>query len=400
MLKFTDLFIKRPVLSVVLSLLILLLGLRAMLDMQVRQYPKMENTVITITTAYPGASAQLMSSFVTAPLEAAVAGADGIDYLTSESSQNVSAISAHIKLNYNPETAFTNIMSKVNEASGELPEESNKPIIEKNTGSHVTLMYISYSSKDMNAQQITDYIVRVVQPKLQTIGGVASAQIMGGSNFALRVWLDTNKMAALGLTPSDVSNALQHYNIQAAAGSTKGSLTAINISARTDLQSLDEFKDIPIKKEGDTLVRLKDIARVELGAENYDSSVSFNGKKAIFVAIQGTPTANPLTVISDLRKELPIIEQAFPPALQQNVVYDATQYIRSSIKEVAMTIIEASIIVVLVIYAFLGSLRTVIIPVVTIPLSLIGVCAFMLFLGYSINLLTLLAMVLSIGMVV
>ena len=400
MLKFTDIFIKRPVLSIVISLLILLLGLRAIMDMQLRQYPKMENTVITVSTGYPGASAQLMSSFVTAPLEAAIAGADGIDYLTSESAQSSSSISAHIKLNYDPEIAFTNIMSKVNEVSGELPEQSNKPIIEKDTGSHVALMYISYSSSEMNAQQINDYIVRVVQPKLQTISGVASAQVLGGSNFALRVWLEPNKMAALGLTPSDVSNALQQHNIQAAAGNTKGSLTAVNINARTDLQSLDEFKDIPLKQEGSTLVRLKDVARVELGAENYDSSVRFNGKKAIFVAIQGTPTANPLSVINELRKELPSIQKAFPPSLQQAVVYDATQYIRSSIHEVIRTIIEASVIVILVIYAFLGSIRSVLIPVVTIPLSLVGVCAFMLFLGYSINLLTLLAMVLSIGMVV
>lgn len=400
MLKFTDIFIKRPVLSIVLSLLILLLGLRAIMDMQLRQYPKMENTVITVSTFYSGASAQLMSSFVTAPLESAIAGADGIDYLTSQSTQSGSSISAYIKLNYDPETAFTNIMSKVNEVSGELPEGSDKPIIEKNTGSRVALMYISYSSADMNAQQITDYIVRVVQPKLQTVSGVASADIIGGSNFALRVWLDTNKMASLNLTPSDVSNALQRYNIQAAAGNTKGSFTAININAKTDLQSLDEFKDIPIKQEGNTLVRLKDVARVELGAENYDSMVKFNGKKAIFVGIQATPTANPLTVIADLRKELPGIAKAFPPSLQQSVVYDATQYIRSSIREVATTIIEASVIVILVIYAFLGSIRTVLIPVVTIPLSLIGVCAFMLFLGYSINLLTLLAMVLSIGLVV
>ncbi len=400
MLRFTDIFIKRPVLAVVLSLLILLLGLRAMLEMPLRQYPKMDNTVISVSTAYPGAAAQLMSSFITAPLESAIAGADGIDYLSSESAQGISTITAHIKLNYDPEIAFTNIMSKVNQVSGELPEQSDKPIIEKDTGSHVALMYISYSSHDMNAQQMTDYILRVVQPKLQTISGVASAQVLGGSNFALRVWLETNRLAALGITPGDVRSALQSYNIQAAAGNTKGSFTAININARTDLQSLDEFKDIPIKQEANTIVRLKDVARVELGAENYDSSVTFNGKKAIFVAIQGTPTANPLTVISDLRKELPDIQKAFPPALQQSVVYDATQYIRSSIHEVVMTIIEASLIVILVIYAFLGSLRTVIIPVITIPLSLVGVCAFMLFLGYSINLLTLLAMVLAIGMVV
>ncbi len=399
--KFTDIFIKRPVLALVLSLLIFLLGLRAIFsDLQVREYPKMDNTVITVSTVYPGASAQLMSGFITAPLESAIAGADGIDYITSESVQSVSSISAYIKLGYDPETAFTNIMSKVNQVSDELPAQSNKPIIQKDTGASVALMYISYSSAEMNPQQINDYIVRVVQPTLQTISGVAAAQVLGGSNFAMRIWLDSAKMASLGITPSEVSSALTADNYQAAAGSTQGSLTAININAQTDLQDLEAFRNLVIKQKRNTSVRLSDVARVELGAESYDSSVKFNGQKAVFVGIQATPTANPLSVIADLRKALPSMARAFPPGLEQRVVYDATDYIRSSIHEVIFTILEASIIVMLIIFGFLGSFRTVIIPLVTIPLSLVGVCAFMLAMNYSINLLTLLALVLSIGMVV
>lgn len=399
--KFTDLFIKRPVLAIVISLLIFIIGLRAIATLQVRQFPKLDNTVITVTTSYPGASAQLMEGFITTPLERSIAGAAGIDYLTSTSTKGSSSIEAHIKLNFDPNIAFTNVMSKVSEVEGELPTAAQQPVIEKNTGDTVALMYISFTSTQMTAEQITDYISRVVQPEFETVPGVSQAQILGGNKFAMRIWLNPRRMAALGVTPNNVTTALENNNFQAAAGSTKGEYVAISIDAKTDLQTVQGFKNLVIKTGSNgQIVRLQDIANIKLGSENYNSSVSFNGKKAVFIAISATPTANPLTVISAVRALFPKLKQSYPPSLHSKVVYDATTYIRSSIHEVIRTIIEAAIIVILVIYLFLGSLRTVIIPVVTIPLSLVGVCALMLMLGYSINLLTLLALVLAIGMVV
>lgn len=400
MRRFTDIFIERPVLAAVVSLLIFLFGLRAIHDLSLREFPKTENTVIQVVTAYPGASADLIQGFITSQLLKSIASADGIDYLEATSSQNISTIKAHITLNFNPENAFTNIMSKVAEVSDQLPRESQKPIIKKDTGASVALMYIGFDSSKMTPQQITDYISRVVQPKLQTVPGVASADILGAATFAMRIWLDPQKMAALQVTPSDVDNVLKANNFQTAAGSTKGSYVSINITATTDLHNVDEFKNLIVKNDKDKIVYLRDIALVQLGAQQYDSSVTFDGQQAVFVAINPTPTANPLTVITQVRKVLPSIMNTFPPFLKGKIVYDATRYIRSSIHEVIRTIAEATLIVILVIYLFLGNIRSVIIPIVTIPLSLIGVCSLMLFLGYSLNLLTLLAMVLAIGMVV
>lgn len=400
-MTFTDIFIKRPVLATVISLLILIFGLRAIYDLPVRQYPEVENTVITVTTAYPGASAGLIQGFITTPIQKSVASADGIDYLTSSSSQGVSTIEAHIKLNFDPDKAFTGIMSKVAAVSSQLPKAAEDPVIEKSTGSTVALMYISFSSDKMSPGQITDYISRVVQPKLETVGGVAEAQILGGNTFSMRIWLNPIKMAAFDVTPADVVNALQNNNFQSAAGTTKGEYVAFNINASTGLQNAKDFGNLIVKTSSTgAIVRLRDVSKVELGAQNYDSSVTFNGKKAVFIGITATPSANPLTVITQVRKELPGIEKQFPPSLKAKVVYDATDYIRASIYEVIQTIVEATIIVILVIFLFLGSIRSVIIPVVTIPLSLIGVCSLMLGLGYSLNLLTLLSMVLAIGLVV
>lgn len=399
-MKFTDIFIRRPVLATVVSLLILLFGLRAIYDLPVRQFPAMENTVITVTTAYPGANADLIQGFITSPLQKSIAGADGIDYLTSESTQGASTIKAFIKLNYSPQQAFTNIMAKVAEVRGELPKNSEQPVIQKEAAEGSALMYISFDSEKMSPQQITDYVSRVVQPEIETISGVSQAQILGGSVFAMRIWLNPQRMGALNITASDITNALQQKNFQTAAGKTKGEYVAVNVSATTDLHTQQQFENIVVKNENGSLIRLREVAKVRLGSENYDSLVTFNGKKAVFMAINATPTANPLTVISSVRKVLPGIFNNSPPSLTGNIVYDATKFIRVSIDEVITTIVEATIIVIIVIFLFLGSLRSVFIPVVTIPLSLIGVCSLMLALGYSINLLTLLAMVLAIGLVV
>lgn len=400
MVKFTDIFIRRPVLAMVVSLLIFIFGLRALGDLQVREYPKMENTVITVTTTYPGASAEMVKGFLTTVLEKSVASAEGIDYMTSTSDDSVSTITAYIKLDYDPNVAFTDIMSKVAEVRGNLPTGSKEPVIHKDTGQSTDLMYISYSSDKMNSEQITDYITRAVVPKIETVSGVSQAEILGAKTFAMRIWLNSTKMAGLGISPIDVSQALLNNNFQSTAGKTSGEYVATPIEAATGLEDAAGFKNIIIKVNNNKVIRLQDVADVELGSSDYDSSVIFNGSPAIFVGINATPVANPLTVINNVRKILPDLERGYPRVLKSKVVYDATVYIKASIKEVITTIVEASLIVIVVIFLFLGSLRTVIIPIVTIPLSLVGALGVMLMLGYSINLLTLLALVLAIGMVV
>jgi multidrug efflux pump len=380
--------------------MILLFGLRALSTLELRQFPKMDNTVITITTTYPGANSDLMQGFITAPIEKSVASADGIDYLTSQSVEGMSVINAYIRLNFDPHVAMTDIMAKVSEVSNQLPKESNEPVILKSTGSQTALMYIGYSSKHMSNEQITDYLSRVIQPNLQTVAGVSNAEIIGGQIYAMRIWLDTDKMAALQVAAADVVHTLQSQNFQTAAGQTKGKYVLFNINAKTNLENPAQFKEMVIKNINGTLIRLKDIGTVELGAENYDSSVKFNGQNGVFIGIEATPTANPLTVINDVKKILPQIAINYPPELDSKIVYDSTDYIRSSIHEVIISIIEATIIVILVIFAFIGAVQAVSIPVITIPLSLIGVCSLMFAMGYSINLLTLLAMVIAIGLVV
>ncbi|MDR3503152.1 MAG: efflux RND transporter permease subunit [Legionella sp.] len=399
-MKFTDLFIKRPVLAMVISLLIFLFGLNAMHDMQIRQYPRMDNTVITIMTGYPGADADLIAGFITSPLENAVASAEGIDYMTSSSTQGMSTITLNIKLNFDPQIAFTDVMSKVQQTINQLPKEAQQPVILKASDSSTALMYISLDSTEMTPQQITDYATRVVQPQLQTVDGVAKAEILGGSTYSMRIFLNPVKMAALNVAPSDVSAALAKNNFLTAAGNTKGEYVALSITAKTDLNDASQFSSLIVKSDKGSIVRLRDIAKIELGSQSYDSSVTFNSKKAVFISITPTPTANPLTVISDVRALMPSITKEFPPSLTGTIVYDATDFIRASLDEVIHTIIEAAAIVIVVIYLFLGSIRSVFIPIVTIPLSLVGVCTLMLMLGYSINLLTLLAFVLAIGLVV
>lgn len=398
--NFTSIFIKRPVLASVISLLILLFGIKSLLSLQVRQFPRMDNAVITVMTAYPGADAALVAGFITTPIEGAIASAEGIDYMTSQSVQGMSTITLNIKLNFDTQVAFTDVMSKVQQTLNKLPPQAQRPIIIKKSDTATPLMYISLNSNDMTPQQITDYAMRVVQPSIQTIDGIATAELLGGQTYALRAFLNPVKMAALEVTPEDVYRVLGNNNFLTAAGNTKAEYIAINVKASTNVSTLEAFKRLIVKSEKNSIVRLEDVAKVELGSESYDTSVSFDGQKAVFLAITPTPSANPLTVISAVRKAFPSIREQFPPALDGMIVYDATDFIRASIKEVMITLTEAVLIVIGVIYLFLGSLRAVLVPVVTIPLSLIGVCTLMLFLGYSLNLLTLLAFVLAIGLVV
>ena len=398
--SFTDLFIKRPVLSTVVSLLLLLVGIQSGLKLQIRQYPELSQTTIIITTTYPGANADLIKGFITTPIEQAVASSEGIDTIVSSSQQNVSTITLNLRLNANPDRAVTDVLSKINQVKGALPRESQDPIVVKKTGQGFALMYLTFNSATMNASQITDYLTRVVQPGLQTLDGVGDAQILGGQTFAMRIWLDPEKMAARGVTPSDVRNALSNNNFTTAAGQVKGDWVQTSINAQTSLDSAEAFAQLVVVARGDSLIRLGNIAKVELGPESVDSSSVFDGLKAVFIGVYATPSANPLTVIDNVRRAFPQLHANLPAGLDAAIAYDATEFIRASIWEVAKTLGEAAAIVVLVIFLFLGNFRSTIIPIVTIPLSLIGVMILLLALGYSINLLTLLALVLAIGLVV
>ena len=399
-MRFTDLFIKRPVLSLVVSLLILLIGLRAMLGLPIRQFPKLSNTTITITTAYPGASPELIQGFITTPIEQAVATAEGIDYLTSTSVQNTSTVTAYIKLNYDPNAAMTDVMAKVQQIKYLLPAQAQDPIIVKATGQTTAVMYIGFSSAELQSAAISDYLTRVVQPLLSTVDGVASADILGGQTFAMRLWLDPARMAARGITADDVAAAIRANNFQAAAGQTKGFYTIANVDARTGLEDAAQFKRMVVKTVNGAVVRMEDIATVKLSAQNWSSSVMMNGLHAVFIGVQVTPDGNPLTLVAGIRKLLPDIRRTLPPAVKMQIAYDSTRFIQASLDEVQWSLGLAVGIVVIVIFLFLGSFRSVLIPIVTIPLSLIGAGTLMAALGFSLNLLTLLAMVLAIGLVV
>ncbi|MGY1410553.1 efflux RND transporter permease subunit [Luteimonas sp. A611] len=400
-MKFTDIFINKPVLALVVSLFILIFGLRAFTELNVRQYPELRNAVVNVSTVYYGADADLIQGFITTPLEREIASAEGIDYLSSTSSAGVSTIQAYIRLDHDPNEALTQIAAKVNKMRGQLPPESEDPVIDLQQGQQIAAMYVSFASETLDNNQITDYLTRVVQPKLVTVDGVQRADILGAGTFAMRVWLKPDRMAALQVTASDVSNALQSNNVLSAVGSTKGQMVAIDMTARTDLRNADEFRQLVIREEGGAIVRLGDVADVALGSENYGTSVRINGEAATFMGIFVSPDANSLDVIGEVRElwHGEIVPQ-LPEGVVATIPYDSTEAIQDAINEVVSTIIEAVIIVIVVIYLFLGSLRSVLIPAVTVPLSLVGALFLMLLMGFTINLLTLLAMVLAIGIVV
>jgi multidrug efflux pump len=399
--KFTDLFVKRPVLAIVVNLVILIAGLQAIRSLSVRQYPRSDIAVISVSTVYVGASADLVRGFVTTPIERVIASADGIDYMESTSAQGLSTILVHLKINYDTTAALTQIQAKVAEVRNDLPPEAQIPVIDLETAdTQFAAMYIGVSSADLDQNQITDYLTRVVQPKLSAISGVQRADILGDRTFAMRLWLKPQEMAARGVSPSDVRDALSKNNYLSALGATKGSMVSVNLIANTDLRTPDDFRQMVVKQQNGVVVRLGEIADVQLGAENYDSDVRFNGETATFMGIWVLPTANSLEVIKNVRKELPAIQSQLPTGMKLGVPYDSTAYIQDAINEVLHTLAETLLIVVIVIFLFLGSFRSVLIPVVAIPISLIGAVFLMLIAGFTINLLTLLAIVLSVGLVV
>jgi multidrug efflux pump len=399
-MAFTDPFIRRPVLATVISLLIVLLGFQAFSKLTIRQYPQMENALITVTTAYPGANAETIQGYITQPLQQSLASAEGIDYMTSVSRQNFSIISVYARIGANSDRLFTELLAKANEVKNKLPQDAEDPVLSKEAADASALMYVSFYSSELNNPQITDYLSRVIQPKLATLPGMAEAKILGNQVFAMRLWLDPVRLAGFGLTAADVTDAVRRYNFLAAAGEVKGEYVVTSVNASTDLKSAESFAAIPLKTAGDSRVLLGDVARVEMGAENYDTISSFDGTPSVYIGIKGTPSSNPLDVIKEVRRIMPELQSQLPPNLKVSIAYDATLFIQASIDEVVKTLIEAVLIVIVVVFLFLGALRSVLIPVITIPLSMIGVLFFMQLMGYSINLLTLLAMVLAIGLVV
>jgi multidrug efflux pump len=400
-MKFTDLFVRRPVLAMVVNLVILIAGLQSVRSLVVRQFPRSDMANVVVTTAYVGANADLVRGFITAPLERVIAGSDGIDFLESSSAQGVSTITAHLKLNYDTNAALTQIQSKVAQVRNQLPPEAEAPIIDlQTTDSQFAAAYLGFSSKDLDQNQITDYLVRVVQPKLSAIAGVQRADIFGDRTFAMRVWLDPQRMASRGISPSEIRNALAQNNYLSALGRTKGSMTSVNLVANTNLQTAEEFKQLVVKEQDGSVVRLGDVADVVLGAETYDQEVSFNGQTAVFIGIFTLPTANTLDVMNAVREAMPEIQAQLPAGMTGGIPYDSSAYIQTAIDEVLKTLAETLIIVIVVIFLFLGSVRGVLIPVIAIPISLIGAVLLMLVFGFTINLLTLLAIVLSVGLVV
>src|SRR3989475_3345182 len=413
MKSFTDLFIKRPVLAMVVSFVILIAGSKAVLPilfpqqlqalktLNIRQYPRTDIASITVTTVYVGADAELVRGFITTPLERAIAAADGIDYIQSQSKQSVSTISARLKLNYDPNKALSDISSKVDAIRRDLPPESEIPVIEiQSAESKGSSAYLSFTSDILQPNEVTDYLVRRVQPRLTAVGGVQKADILGGRYFAMRIWMKPDRMAALNISPAQVRTALSRNNYLAAVGSTKGSLLQVNLTANTDLHTADDFKKLVVRQDKGTLVRLGDIADVVLGAEDYDSEVHFSGQKAVFMGVYVLPNANSVDVIKRVRVEMEQIKKELPTGMTGEIAYDATAYINDAISEVVKTLIDTLLIVMVVIFIFLGSFRSVVVPVVAIPISLIGALFLMQSFGFTLNLLTLLAIVLSVGLVV
>jgi len=400
-MRFTDLFVKRPVLAIVVNLVILIAGLQSIRALSVRQYPRSDIAVIRVATVYVGANADLVRGFITTPLERVIASADGIDYMESSSAQGLSAITVHLTLNYDTNAALTQIQAKVAQVRNQLPPEAEAPVIEMETADNqFAAMYIGFSSSDLDQNQITDYLTRVVQPKLSAVSGVQRADILGDRTFAMRIWLKPDKMAAHGISPSALQESLARNNYLSALGKTKGSMVSVNLVANTDLRTPEEFRQLVVKEDHGVVVRLGEVADVVLGSENYDQDVRFNGQAATFMGIWVLPTANTLDVIKKVRDEIPGIQAQLPVGIKVGVPYDSTKYIQDAINEVLRTLSETLLIVIVVIFLFLGSVRALIVPVVAIPISLVGAAFLMLAAGFTINLLTLLAIVLSVGLVV
>jgi multidrug efflux pump len=400
-MKFTDLFIRRPVLAIVINLVIIIAGLQAIRSLNVRQYPKLESATVVVRTAYIGANADLVRGFITTPLERSIAAADGIDFIESQSTQGLSTINVRLKLNFPAASALADISARVNQVRADLPPEAEIPAINiEPSDAQIAAMYLTFGSDILEDNQVTDYLVRVVQPRLSAIPGIQRADLLGGRSYAMRAWLKPDRMAALGVSPQEVRQALASQNTLSAVGQTKGQFVQVNLTATTDLQTVNSFKKLVVRSQNGAVVRLEDVADVVLGADTYEQDVRFSGKKEVFMGVWVLPTANSLDVIGKVRDEIDTIRKELPTGMRATVAFDSTNYIDNAIKEVTKTLTETVLIVMFVIFMFLGSIRSVLIPIVSIPVSLIGAVFLMQVFGFTLNLLTLLAIVLSVGLVV
>lgn len=397
-MAFTDHFIQRPVLAIVISSLLLLLGGTALSRVNIREFPELERSVIYVETIYRGASARTVQGFVTTPLQLSIAGARGIEYMTSVSNPGISEIEVHVRLGENGSDVLSEVIAKVNEARGDLPTDIEEPVVTTAAGGDA-MMYMAFYSREMSPYQITDYLVRTVQPELATLKGVGKVNIFG-QFLAMRIWLDPVRMAALGVTASDVRDAIQRDNFITTSGSTEGNLVRASVDARTDMKSAQDFEELIVRQMDEERVRLGDVADVKLSAETTQLKTLSSGRDAIFMSISQAPDANPLDVSRVVHEAVPRIRERLPADMELFMDWDGSIVIDEALKEVLTTLLQASLIVILVIYLFLGSFRVVLIPLVAIPLSLIGVVFLILAMGFSLNLLTLLAMVIAIGLVV
>ncbi|GAB1489038.1 efflux RND transporter permease subunit [Opitutaceae bacterium] len=399
--SFTDLFVRKPVIALVVNIAIAVLGVVAYFQLNTRQYPRSDSAVVNINTIYFGASAETVRGYITTQLERSISSADGIDYIESDSSAGMSTIRVYLRLNYDTNAALAQISSKIDQVRNELPPEAESPSISvESSDNQFAAMYLSFYSDTLDQNQITDYLNRMVQPRLASIAGVQRADLLGGRVFAMRVWLKPDELAARNLSPGEVRAALVANNALSAVGSTKGTMLQVSLVANTDLKNVDQFKQLVVAERDGTVIRLEDVADVVLGAESYDSEVRFGGKTATFMGIWVLPTESTIEVISRVRAAMPDIIAGLPAGLEGSIAYDATEYIDESIHEILRTLIETLLVVMIVIFCFMGSIRSVLIPIIAMPLSLVGALFLMLVLGFTINLLTLLAIVLAVGIVV
>lgn len=397
----TDIFIKRPVLAIVLNLMIVLIGVRGMFSLPVQQYPKLESTSIVITTIYIGASAETVRGFLTTPIEQAVSSIAGIDYIESESTAGVSKITVRLKLNHNSTTALAEISARLQQVRRELPAEAEPPQVELNRADRpYASFYLSFTSDDLNISQLTDWLIRNIQPQLKTLPGVQRIGIDAGQLPAMRIWISPERLSEVNLTPGDIFNALRRNNYLAAIGRIKSEAVQIDLLTNTDLKTPEEFRDLIVAQRNDATIRLGDIAKVELGSEEPMMNAIYGGKPAVYVSVWPLPGSNEIEVAHNLRGEMAKLKETLPTNIDMQLAFDATMFMENAINEISKTLVETIIIVGIVVFLFMGSLRTAIVPLIAMPVSLIGAVLIMLIMGFSLNLLTLLAIVLSVGLVV
>ena len=405
-MNWTEIFIRRPVLSISLSLAILFFGIKALAGLAITEYPRTVNTQVVVTTNYFGADPQTVSAFVTAPLEKAIGQAPGINYMTAISEEGRSLITVYMQMGRDPNGALTQIQTKVNSVLNQLPAGSQIPTLQELSGSGAYLMYLNYSGKDYTQQQITDYLTRVVQPAINSVKGIGLTSILppgggpNGNTFAMRIWLQPTKMAEFGISPEEVARALKANDYVSAIGRLRATYFAVNLTADSAIHTPAEFKHLIVGYRGKTPIYLRQVADVELGAQSYDSSVLLNGKPAVSIGVMAAPGSNSLKVAHGVVRVLARLKADTPPGMKGFVLYNGANFITASIHEVLSNIVVALAIVIVVIFAFLGSFRALVIPTLAIPIALLGVGSIMAGLGFTINILTLLALVIAIGLVV